>query len=79
MFISILHTGKDIIWPTLRAHVMYELHFADSKSINVTFVDVKLNFCDFWVDNVGTHCPIKPGTYEMTGNVTIPETFRPVS
>ena len=47
---------------------------------NITFIDEKLNLCDFLIDLIKVHCPVPPGIYQIKNYTdTIPNQFWPVS
>ena len=43
--------------------------------INITSIDEKLNFCDFFDDLTKKHCPIQPGKYHLQYNAQVPRPF----
>ena len=62
------------------------LHFTSKHKFknytNITFIDEKLNLCDFFVDLMNKHCPIQPGMYHLNYQAQVPKDpslFWPVS
>ena len=50
---------------------------------NITFIDDKFNFCDFFLALTKFRCPITPGKYQLNytsnGTDAVPNLFWPVS
>ena len=46
---------------------------------NITFIDEKLNLCDFLDDIIHTRCPIEPGIYQLKYDAEVPNLFWTVS
>lgn len=76
-YIANLSTSDAIVDGTFHVKLWYQLNIAQQKSINITFIDERINLCDQWVADSGHLCPIKPGSYIMTGVETIPTLFKP--
>ncbi|XP_019859312.1 PREDICTED: phosphatidylglycerol/phosphatidylinositol transfer protein-like [Amphimedon queenslandica] len=76
-----LTRGEEFYWQA-QVHIKEtltwgELHFllahAFKNYINITFIDVKLNLCDFFYDLAKKHCPIQPGIYHIHYIAKIPK------
>ena len=66
---------RTIQWGVLHFKMTYNF----KNYTNITFVDEKLNLCDFFVDLINKHCPIPPGMYHLYYHAQIPNLFWPVS
>ncbi|XP_019852249.1 PREDICTED: phosphatidylglycerol/phosphatidylinositol transfer protein-like [Amphimedon queenslandica] len=69
------HNKKTIQWGIL--HITLTHTF--KSYTNITFIDEKLNLCDFLVDLFNLHCPIPPGIYQFnyTDTCRVPSFFWP--
>ena len=72
---NILFLEKTVQWGIV--HLTLARNFRNYT--NITFVDEKLNLCDFIVDLLKLHCPIPPGIYQLNYTDTVPNQFWPVS
>ena len=54
-------------------------HWLHKLRINVTLIDEKFNFCDFWVSVAHQFCPINPGKYYIHHETVFPMLFPSVS
>ena len=71
-----LFLEKTIQWGLM--HITLTHNFKDYT--NITFIDEKLNFCDYLVDLIKVHCPVQPGIYQIKSYIhTVPNQFWPVS
>ncbi|XP_011402569.1 PREDICTED: phosphatidylglycerol/phosphatidylinositol transfer protein-like [Amphimedon queenslandica] len=76
-YIANLSTSDTIVDGTFHVKLWYQLNIAKQESINITFIDERINLCDQWVADSGHLCPVKPGNYIMTSAETIPTLFKP--
>ena len=70
-----LFIERTIQWGILHATLTHNF-----KNItNITFLDEKINLCDFFADVIQKYCPIQPGVYQLKFNATVPNLLWPVS
>ncbi|XP_019859314.1 PREDICTED: phosphatidylglycerol/phosphatidylinositol transfer protein-like isoform X2 [Amphimedon queenslandica] len=69
------HIKKTIQWGIV--HIIMTYNFKDYT--NITFIDDKFNFCDFFLALTKFRCPITPGIYQLNytcnGNEAVPKLF----
>ena len=71
--------GDTIADGTFHVKLSYQLNIARHESINITFIDERINLCDQLAADSGHLCPLKPGNYIMTGTEVVPALFKPVN
>uniref|UniRef100_A0A1X7TIU6 MD-2-related lipid-recognition domain-containing protein n=1 Tax=Amphimedon queenslandica TaxID=400682 RepID=A0A1X7TIU6_AMPQE len=68
---------ETIQWGIIRITMMHNF----KNYTNITFIDEKFNFCDFFLDLTKIRCPITPGIYQLNylsyGNYAVPKLFWP--
>ena len=71
---------KPFIERTIQWGIMHATLTHNFKNYtNITFIDEKLNLCDFFVEIIKEYCPILPGIYHLKFKATIPNLLWPVS
>ena len=72
---------SNIIEKTIQWGIAHSIMIKNCKKYtNITFIDVKLNLCDFLVDLIKVHCPVPSGIYQIkSGTDTVPNLLWSVS
>uniref|UniRef100_A0A1X7TP36 MD-2-related lipid-recognition domain-containing protein n=1 Tax=Amphimedon queenslandica TaxID=400682 RepID=A0A1X7TP36_AMPQE len=65
--------NKTVEWGTIHFTLAHNFR----NTVNITFVNEKLNLCDFIVDLLKLHCPVPPGIYQFNYTDTVPKLFWP--
>uniref|UniRef100_A0A1X7TJ53 Uncharacterized protein n=1 Tax=Amphimedon queenslandica TaxID=400682 RepID=A0A1X7TJ53_AMPQE len=64
---------KTIQWGILRFTMTHNF----KNYTNITFVDEKLNLCDYLNDLLKLYCPVPPGIYHIKLTDIVPKLFWP--
>ena len=70
-----LFIERTIHWGILHVTLTYNF----KNYTNITFVDQKLNLCDFLDDIIKEQCPVHPGIYQLKVNARMQNLFWTVS